>query len=271
LRINTATRFLEEYIALIRILEPRDLLALVKATATAGPEVLRTQKLTALDAAMSRNMTIHLGKTRMMLPLVEMDRILAARKDNPTFGNVREVYVRDCYLEHLRLKMPVRTVLDLGANRGIFSLLALLALKAEIVVGVELHEIYESVYRLLLEANGCSPRRGPRYRKYISSPSAEQQDPMKNISIETILSEQKIERFRLVKIDIEGHEKTVFSEPEWLAHVDNITMEMHPHFAGDLSLIPETLERYGFKYRIFDQPGNPAKFLFASCTGELAA
>src|SRR6202012_1887842 len=137
----------------------------------------------------------------------------------------REIYARNCYLEHLRLKAPLRAVLDLGANRGIFSLLALLALKAEIAVGVEPNKIYGSVYRLLLEANGSGLDRGPRYHKFVSSPSAEKQNPDQNISIEAILREQNIDRFNLVKIDIEGHEKTVFSEPEWLARVDNITME----------------------------------------------
>lgn len=39
------------------------------------------------------------------------------------------------------------TVLDLGANRGIFSLLALVALEAELVVGVEPNPLYSSVFR----------------------------------------------------------------------------------------------------------------------------
>jgi Methyltransferase FkbM domain len=265
-----------EYSALSRVLEPRDLFALAKATVLQGPAILRTRKLTALDTAMSRNMTVHIGKARMALPLADIDRILAERKDNPTFGNVRELYARNCYLQHLQLKMPPRAVLDLGANRGMFSLLALLALKAEIAVGVEPTEIYGTINDLLLEANGCSLQRGPRYKKFISSPSIEREDPSRNISIQTILREQKIDRFNLVKMDIEGHEKNIFSEPEWLASVDNITMELHPHFVGDLSLIPQALDRYGFAYRAFDQDGNAtdvqsAMFLCASCTGELAA
>jgi FkbM family methyltransferase len=276
LLINTATRFLAEYNALGRVLEPRDLLALAKATLMNGSTILQTKKLTALDAAMSRNMTVHVGKTPMVLPLADIDRILAASNDNPTFGNVRELYARNCYLDHLHLKTPLHAVLDLGANRGMFSLLALLALKAEIAVGVEPTEIYESVNRLLLEANNCNLQRGPRYKKFVSSPSNERQNPSQNVSIETIMREQKINRFSLVKMDIEGHEKEVFGEPEWLTSVDNITMELHPHFVGDLSLVPQALERFGFAYRMFDQAGKPADvksamFLYASCTGELAA
>jgi hypothetical protein len=252
------------------------MLALAKATLRQAPAILRTRKLTVLDAAMSRNMKVHFGKVPMTLPLADIDRILAASNNNPTFGNVRELYARNCYLEHLRLNRPMHAVLDLGANRGMFSLLALLALNADIVVGVEPIEIYQSVYQLLLQANRCSPARAPRYTRFISSPSAEREAPDQNVSIETILREQKIDRFNLVKMDIEGAEKTLFSEPEWLAKVDNISMELHPDFVGDLSLVPRALEQYGFKYRLLDQAGAPASiesgmFLVASCTGEIAA
>lgn len=250
------------------------MVALAKATVTQSPAILHTRKLTALDVAMSRNMTVHVGKTSIVMPLDRIDRILAANHDNPTFGNIREIYARNCYFEHLRLKPPVGAVLDLGANRGMFSLLALLALQADVVVGVEPIEVYEPVHRILLEANGCDLRRGPRYKKFAATPSAERQDPEHNVSIETILQEQKIDRFNLVKIDIEGHEKTLFSEPEWLSRVDNITMELHPHFVGDLSSIPAALTQYGFDWLAFNQAGEQvniqkAMFLYASCTGSL--
>lgn len=276
MRDNTVTRFFAEYSALSQILEGPDLFALAGATLMQCPAILRTRKLTALDAAMSRNMTVRVGKTRMAMPLAEIDHVLAVHNDNPTFGNVREIYARNCYLEHLRLKSPLHAVLDLGANRGMFSILALLALKAEIVVGVEPMEVYASVHRLLLEANGCDLGRGPRYKKFIASPSVERQDSSQNVSIETILREQKIDRFDLVKIDIEGHEKTIFSEPEWLAQVDNITMEVHPQFVDDLSLIPKALEQYGFDWLAFNQAGHQtgiqnAMFVYASRTGSLIA
>lgn len=273
--MNVAGRILREYSELAQILEPRDFLSLVGATILNAPSILKSRKLTALDAAMSRNMTVRFGDFRLDVPLADIDRVLAEKNDNPTFGNVREIYARNCYLQHLRLKGPQHAVLDLGANRGIFSLLALVALDAEIVVGVEPVPLYSSVFKLIVEANHCNPDRAPRYTKFIASPSGEQQDPNHCVSIQTILREQKVDRFNLVKIDIEGHEKTIFSEPEWLERVDNITMELHPTFVGDLSLIPQALERFGFDYSLTDQAGKPAgihsaMFLCASRTGELA-
>ena len=82
--------------------------------------------------------------------------------------------------------------------------------------------------------------------------------PEKYVSIPTIMREQSIARFDLVKMDIEGGEKDVFTEPQWLTAVDHITMELHPTSAPDLSLIPAALERYGFEYRLMDRFGQAA-------------
>jgi len=272
--MKTVVRFLSEYSALGRVLEPRDFLSLATATAVNAPEILRSKKLTALDSAMSRNMTVRFGKSRVAMPLADIDQILSAHNDNPTFGNLREIYARNCYLQRLKLRPPIGSVLDLGANRGMFSVLALVALRADRAIGVDPMPVYDRVAKLLLEANRCNPDRAFRYKKFISSPSVEEQNPGRYISIPTILREQGIGRFQLVKMDIEGHEQQVFSEPDWLASIDNLTMELHPHMAGDLSLIPEALKRFGFQYLIVDQTGNPAPihsgmFLYASCTGAL--
>lgn len=270
--MSAALRLLSEYSDLARILETKDLLALLKATANQAPTVLRTKKLTTVDAAMSRDIKIHFGSTPIILPLLQIDRIVAAIKDNPSFGNVREIYARNCYLRHLRLQKPQRAVLDLGANRGMFSLLALLEFGAETVVGVEPVSLYLATYKLLLDANRCFSQSTPSYAQFISSPSEENADPELNVSIPTIMKEQGIERFNLVKIDIEGGEGSLFQEPEWLSKIDNLTMELHPQIVGDLSHIPAALERFGFKYRLLDQAGHTADirsamFLVASCVG----
>ena len=268
-------RIVTEYAALGRVLEPADLFALGMATVTHAPGILRTRKLTELDAAMRRNVKVKFDGSTINLPIRDIDRLLEGKGDNPTFGNLREIYARNCYLEGLKVKRPVDAVLDAGANRGMFSILALTHLGARTAVGVEPMSNYLPVLDLLLKANKVAAERCPRYNRFLTSPTLEREDPLKNISIQTILREQKIDRFQLVKIDIEGYEKELFKEPDWLAHVDTICMEMHPHFAGDLSLIPDTLRQYGFEYRLVDQQGAPADvsramFLQASCNGCLA-
>jgi hypothetical protein len=94
--------------------------------------------------------------------------------------------------------------------------------------------------------------------------------------MQTICKQQGLERIGMVKIDIEGYEKEIFQEPEWLAVVDNIAMEVHPQMVPDLSVIPEALQACGFQYATIDPAGkacdlDSAMYLFASRTGSLIA
>jgi len=152
-----------------------------------------------------------------------------------------------------------------------FSLLALAAFDAQLVIGVEPSTVYNPIVQILLEANGIDSDRVRRYNRFITSPTAERRDPSTNVSVETICREQGIERINFAKIDIEGFEKDLFSEPEWLDRVDALAMELHFDFAGDLSSIPQALDRRGF-YHIsvgqFNAPCavNDATFLYASRT-----
>jgi hypothetical protein len=269
--IRPVVQFLREYRALRQVLSVKDLLAFITCALRNAPEILRTRKLSSVDAAMSRNLEIRYHDRRFLLLLADIDTILAPHYDNPTFGNLREMYANDVYLRLFHLKLPVRMVLDLGANRGLFSLLALTALDAEIVVAVEPLTVYNPVMRLLLEGNGYTPSRVVCCNKFIGSSLAERRNPNQYISINGIREQQKIVRFGMVKVDIEGAEQDIFGEPDWLSHVDNVTMELH-HFTAILDMIPRALERYGFRYVATDQFGQTcrfkdAMFLYASCTG----
>ena len=271
--ISPPVRFLREWRALRQVLSTEDRRAFFACFLRNAPDILRTRTLTKVDAAMSRDLDVRYRGRRFIVPVADIDAILVARNDNPTFGNLREMYANDCYLRLFNLTLPVRTVLDLGANRGLFSLIALTALEAEIVMAVEPLDVYEPVMRLLLDANGYTPSRVIRYNKFIGGPSTERRDPNKYISVNAIRERHKIGRFGMVKVDIEGGELDIFSDPGWLSHVDNLTMELH-HFAGDLDLIPEALKEYGFRYLVTDQVGRTCQFkegmfLYASCTGAL--
>jgi FkbM family methyltransferase len=266
-------RFLKEYRALREVLSAGDRRAFFAHTVRNGLQILRTKTLSKVDAGMSRDLEVHYHDRHFILPLANIDAILAPYSDNPTFGNLREMVANDCYLRLFRLPLPIQVVLDLGANRGLFSLIALMALDAEVVMAVEPLAFYEPIMRLLLEVNGCGESRMIRYNKFIASSSSERHNPSKYISINAIREQQQIARFGIVKMDIEGGELDIFREPDWLSHVDNVTMELH-HFAGDLQIIPLALKEYGFQTVVTDQFGEAchfgkATFLYASCTGAL--
>ena len=120
--MDRVKRVFDEYRGLAQVLDRGDYLSLLKATAISAPEILRTGKLTSVDAAMSRNMTVCFGKSRPAMPLADIDAILKAQNDNPTFGNVREIYARNCYLHGLRLKAPQHTM-ELHPREGDLSLI----------------------------------------------------------------------------------------------------------------------------------------------------
>lgn len=265
-------RLLSECGSLGRTLSPRDFGYFTLSVLTQAPQIVRTGRLRSVDSAMSRDIQVRYRGCRFYVPLREIDQMLGA-DDNPTFGNVRELCARDCYFGPFRFDGPLGTFLDLGANRGMVSLMALSCMRADRAIGVEPQQKYESILQLMLQANHLSPDRAPRYTRLISSPSVEAGDPSRNVSIETIRREQGVDHFGLVKIDIEGGEIELFREPDWLAHTHNIAMEVHPP-AGDLSAIPAALKKFGFSFVCVNQSGehrdvNDSIFVYASRNGSL--
>lgn len=270
--MNPVVRLLSEYRTAARILHPKDFAYFFFASVGRAPSVIRTRSLSGVDAEMSRDLVVSYRNQSIALPIKKIDQLLASYEQSKAFGLVRELYANDCYVRHFTLPGPLNVVLDLGANRGMFTLLALAALGARRAIGVEPQPVYDETMRLLLDANHIEPGRAVRYHKFAGSRNAEQRDPKRNISIESILAEQSINRVGFLKIDIEGSEKDLFSEPEWLCRVDNIAIELHARMVGDLSLIPKALEAHGFRFRATTITGEPcavndALYLHASSTG----
>lgn len=135
---------------------------------------------------MSRDLSIRYHGREFFMPLSKVDSLLAPFRDNATFGNLKEMYANDCYLRRFCLSSSMRVVLDLGSNRGLFSLIALRVLAADVVVSVEPESVYAAITRLLLSANGFPPDRLIRYAKCIGSSAQERRDPCKYISINCI-------------------------------------------------------------------------------------
>ncbi len=73
-------RIVSEYAALGRVLEPADLFALGMATVTHAPGILRSRKLTELDAAMRRNVRVKFDGSTINLPIRDIDRLLEERR-----------------------------------------------------------------------------------------------------------------------------------------------------------------------------------------------
>ncbi len=190
-------------------------------------------------------------------------------------AGAREMYCRNVYLR-TGLVMP-RTgwVVDLGANNGLFSVWAAMA-GAE-VVAVEAQQGFAQIIRGLATHNGVEGRVhvevavaggtatpgstvgvvSDHHRWATASHAATQRPAGK--SVPEIMSDYRIDRIGLLKIDIEGGEFAVFGRAEdlgWLDCVDQMALEIHPDW-GDVADLIGRLGRRGFRVDLRDNAGIP--------------
>lgn len=154
-----------------------------------------------------------------------------------SISTVREIYLNDCY--QFDMKRCYATVLDLGANAGVFTVLS--SKRAEFVFSVECNKsgIAEEYARhmTLNNVDNCM-----FINKFISNKSG-----VDRISVNTIVSEYSVSELSFIKIDIEGVEKDLFAtDLEWLRITNMISMEVHPCFGVDERWLMAVLRNYGF-------------------------
>jgi FkbM family methyltransferase len=216
---------------------------LLQITRTA-PAIVRERSLAPADARMAgRWWRFRIGAT-------------SVRFDGRSFGLAREIYGRKSYLPPdlgFRIKKG-DLVIDLGANTGIFTVLA--ALSGAEVIAVEAQAVEVEALRRTLAANECAgcvtvvTGVVGATSGLLNQWSAEQfrGHVPKRIEIEQLLASRS-SRVDLLKIDIEGSEFDLCAEPRWLERVDRLAMEVH-HLAGDVELLLEVLRRNGFDVRL---------------------
>jgi hypothetical protein len=264
-------RIVYEYGNLLGVLSGKDRLRIVGTTITRFPAIAKTRKLKVLDAAMSRDLTVIFHDHDLDIPVQAIDRaVMAGTEDSYTFGTIREMLGNDVYLRAFRRDLHCSSVLDLGSNRGIFALIGRTVLGAATVVGVEPNEKYAAVHTLLAQRNGVEPPKA--YWKMVGSSTREKADSA-FVSIDTLIRENNLQTIDFAKIDIEGAEAEVFSEPGWLSITQNIAMELHPQFV-DVAPVLKAVEQSGFRMLTTDQFGHScdfkdAMFLYASRDGSL--
>jgi FkbM family methyltransferase len=185
----------------------------------------------------------------------------------------REMYCRNVYLR-TGLAMPTKGwVVDLGANRGLFSIWA--AVTGAQVVAVEAQQGFAPLIQELARHNGVAERvhveialasgvraSGARVgvvaddRRWSTTSHGAQTRPA-DVSIPRLMMKYGIDRISLLKIDIEGGEFAVLAADDdlsWLQEVDQIVLEIHRDFGDVLSLI-DRLRSHGFDVELRDNDG----------------
>lgn len=198
----------------------------------------------------------------------------------PIFVNYEQFFtdkIYDNFLLSATTKHPLQqlpgnigTVLDIGANIGLFTELALKKGASE-VISVEINEnainifeeihngkenvklvkkaVYDKTGELTIHTDPNNSLVGSIFQDHTSGLSETMIVP--SISIDDLLSEFDLEEVDLVKIDVEGSEYAIFDgmSDETLDKLNNIILEFHDNFGGRLrdSITKRLDSRFDYK------------------------
>jgi Methyltransferase FkbM domain len=231
-------------------------------------DIGKTGNFKALDKAMgSKPLKVRVNGVCFAIDCPFSD--LKIQDGTYTFGIMREMYIRNCYLRDgiAERARAARTVMDLGANRGAFSVM--MARRAQKVVAVEFNPDFREVIARNMEINGFTHYAVET--AIVGSGGKVGEEGVKGskeITIPELLEKHGMERVDLLKMDIEGSEYALFREPAWLDRVSALCMEVHPPF-GRVQDILDTLASHGFQATARDQTfqkvreAQQAEFIYA--------
>ncbi|MDP3760224.1 MAG: FkbM family methyltransferase [Ramlibacter sp.] len=238
-----ARKLVDNFICVWRTCGPASALAYAAAIFTTIPEILRTGTLVPADRKM-RGCRYRLQGVEVVL--------------QGDFSQAREMYCRQVYFPtpDFRLRRG-GVVVDLGANIGLFSLLA--AKAGCHVLAVEAQKGFAREMRALLALQGVdrnvaievalvgAARGLLSEAKTLGAASHLEGAIPPSISMAELLARHGIREIDFLKVDIEGSEFALFSENlDWLQHTRRIAMEMHADH-GDPAFVVELLAARGFQ------------------------
>lgn len=175
-------------------------------------------------------------------------------------------YITEIYLGNVYFTLPgfqlnsSDTVIDLGSDGGVFTVLA--AKKTKKVIAVEANEEHVINLEKNLKDNNCLKKVKVIYgiiglkSGLLSNPEERKKIFHKKeadiIYMKDILLDNKITKVDFLKVDIEGSEFDLFqNNNEWLSKIEKIAMEIHPQFGNVKSLI-QTIKDKGFRVNLVD-------------------
>ncbi len=227
----------------LSVLGPAGYMRLITSFLLTAPAIARQRDLKPLDRRMGRKPI----RCRVNAHTFTFDAPFSDQHINDgtyTFGAIRELYIRHCYLRDEAADIPDRlaAVIDLGANRGVFSMM--MAPRADKVVAVEVLPQHVAGILHTAKLNNFSNIRVES--AFIGAGGSDESQKTRTITMQDLLQIHDIDRVSLLKIDIEGSEFALFKQPEWLDRVDALCMEIHPEW-GQVQSVLNTLRAKGFR------------------------
>ncbi len=170
------------------------------------------------------------------------------------FSSIREIWVRNVYLRDNFIKIPQEgIVVDLGANVGGFTMLALSNSKNCKVIAVEPNIEFNRLLLHQVNDNNLNDRL-TLLNYFVGSPSVIQEEMLKSyeskdsifISQKEFINLNKLNRIDFLKCDIEGSEFDFINDTSLLAITKQLAIEIHDS-AGDRNEFIKKLEELNFQ------------------------
>lgn len=174
---------------------------------------------------------------------------------------LREIWVRDVYLGDFLSIAPDATVVDLGANMGVFSALALGHGPDVRLIAVEADPFHCRRFERLMSENRWTGRaqlinafvggRAPFQNELLASGRCSAVPSIDQAEIVRRLPSEKVD---FLKCDIEGSEFDLLAAPGPLIDITRqIALEIHPD-CGDADALIDQLKKMGFEIRLDHRP-----------------
>jgi FkbM family methyltransferase len=208
--------------------------------------VWKSRTLFAADLGMkSISCRVQCGENRVSLPGLH-------------FGQIREIFGRRAYWRDPVMRIgPEDTVVDVGANVGVFSVAAAAMAWRGRVVSIEAQGGFICDLRRHLRENRLEDRVsvlhavvGPGIGWFAQNQGRDGShfagEP-RALPLSKLVEEHGLDRIDFLKMDIEGSEFAAFEDaPGWLPRVRRIAMEVHLEH-GRPELLEDLLHRHGFR------------------------
>jgi FkbM family methyltransferase len=265
----TLGRFCADLVAVGRHADRATSRAYLRAVVTSLPAIVRARSLVPADRAMA-------GRVCSFRP--QPDCVVVV--DGSDFSAAREMYCRRVYFPSDAFHIARGdTVVDLGANIGLFTTMA--AVSGARVVAVEAQSGFLPKIVANLRRNGTEARAevvqalvgaasGVLSTEENRRSATEWGNEPERIGMAELLDRHHLDQVDLLKVDIEGSEFDLFRNDGFLANVRRIAMEVHPTH-GDVPALRARVERHGFQVSLLDSEGRPTEVLTGTRGGYLFA
>lgn len=185
---------------------------------------------------------------------------------------VSEVIFDKCYFPNDDFEIkPNYVVVDLGANIGIFTLMAAQYANQGKVFALEPIDLYFNCLSENIKENSLNniiPIKSAISKTSgeikISGEMHNQVQICSCLSMNDFIQKYNIQKIDFLKIDVEGAEFPIFKDTSWLDKVNLIAMEVHPDF-GNIEEIKFNLTNFGFKCFV-NIDNHDIQYLFAKNT-----